>query len=180
MPTLIDMTGRVTDDWICAHADGPRPPPAANVLIPLALYREDPTGWRARPGRLGLLLSPADDPQQIDAELEHLSLVAIQFPSFTDGRGYSIARLLRERHHWRGELRAVGEVLRDQLQSLARCGFDGFALSDGVDIDQALAAFADFDEHYQADALGNAPFDRRGTQEPSSRRLANHSALRKD
>jgi rhodanese-related sulfurtransferase len=62
-------------------------------------------------------VSPADDPQQIDAELEHLSLVAIEFPSFTDGRGYSIARLLRERHHWRGELRAVGEVLRDQLQS---------------------------------------------------------------
>jgi uncharacterized protein (DUF934 family) len=73
----------------------------------------------------------------------------VNFPKFNDGRGFSIGRLLRERYGFRGELRAIGDVLRDQLFFLARCGFDAFALRDDQDVDEALGAFADFSEAYQ-------------------------------
>lgn len=97
-----------------------------------------------------MLLAPSDDPATIADELPHLSLVAVDFPSFTDGRGYSIARLLRDRHHYEGELRAVGDILRDQLFLLSRVGFNTFALRDDQDVGAALSAFADFSEVYQA------------------------------
>jgi uncharacterized protein (DUF934 family)/rhodanese-related sulfurtransferase len=166
MPTLIDRTGTLVNRWIQVDTNAAQVPVESPALVPLAVYREDPAGWRARRGDLGVLLSAQDDPLEIADDLERLSLVAVDFPSFTDGRGYSTGRLLRDRYQWRGELRAVGDVLRDQLQLLARCGFDQFALGDGIDINQALAAFSDFDEPYQADALANAPFERRGSDEP--------------
>ena len=85
----------------------------------------------------------------------------MQFTSFTDGRGYSIGRLLRQRYGWRGELRAIGDVQRDQLFYLARCGFDAFALRDGEDVEVALAAFDDFSEAYQASVDQPLPLFRR-------------------
>ncbi|MFT4103290.1 MAG: DUF934 domain-containing protein, partial [Burkholderiaceae bacterium] len=117
--------------------------------------------WAAHEGPLGVLLGPADDPDQIADALPRLKLVAIEFPNFTDGRGYSIARLLRQRLRYEGELRAVGDVLRDQLFFYARCGFDTFALRDDQDVDDALRGFEDFSEVYQA-AVDRGPlFERR-------------------
>ena len=72
----------------------------------------------------------------------------MHFPAFTDGRGYSTARLLRQRYGFAGELRAFGDILRDQLFELARCGFDSFVLRDDQDADDALRAFDDFSETY--------------------------------
>jgi uncharacterized protein (DUF934 family) len=71
-------------------------------------------------------------------------VIAVAFPQFTDGRGYSHARLLRERYRYGGELRAIGDVARDQLYYLAQCGFDGFQIPDGRDAGAALTAFSDF------------------------------------
>jgi uncharacterized protein (DUF934 family) len=85
----------------------------------------------------------------------------VSFPKFTDGRGFSTARLLRERYRYRGELRAVGDVLRDQLLFLARCGFDAFALRADQDPDAALAAFEDFTEAYQGGTDQPLPLFRR-------------------
>jgi uncharacterized protein (DUF934 family) len=85
----------------------------------------------------------------------------VKFPSFTDGRGYSVGRLLRERYGWTGELRAVGDIQRDQLFYLARCGFNAFALREGEDVDAALTAFADFSERYQASVDQPLPLFRR-------------------
>ena len=150
MPTLIDRNGRRDDAWIPFAGDATAIPAGAAVLLPLAEWQAHRADWTARASRLGVLLGPADDPAPIAPDLDTLSLVAVDFPAFTDGRGYSIARLLRERHGWQGELRAVGEVLRDQLFLLARCGFDTFALADGQPVDEALAAFADFSESYQS------------------------------
>ena len=102
-----------------------------------------------------------DDPQALAADLERIPLVAIQFARFNDGRGYSIARLLRQRYGYRGELRAIGDVLRDQLFYMKRVGFDAFALRADQDVDAALHAFADFSETYQAAVDQPLPLFRR-------------------
>ena len=108
-----------------------------------------------------LRLEPADDPATVAHRLGTVAHVQVNFPSFTDGRGYSIARLLRERHGYRGELRAVGDVQRDQLFNLARCGFDAFLLREGEDAQAALDALQDFSEAYQASVERPLPLFRR-------------------
>jgi uncharacterized protein (DUF934 family) len=112
-------------------------------------------------GEIGVWLAPADDPAPLAADLAHLPVIAIDFPQFTDGRGYSQARLLRERYRYAGELRAIGDVGRDQLYYLAQCGFDGFLLPDGRDAEAALASFNDFSDGYQATAARTPWFRRR-------------------
>jgi uncharacterized protein (DUF934 family) len=108
-------------------------------------------------------LEPQDDPAAIAARLQDISLIEINFPKFGDGRGFSIARLLRERYGYKGELRAVGQVARDHLYYMEQCGFDAFLLRDGEDVAEALAAFDDFSEHYQTTVAQPVPlFKRRG------------------
>jgi uncharacterized protein (DUF934 family) len=108
-------------------------------------------------------LEPQDDPAAIAARLQNVSLIEINFPKFGDGRGFSIARLLRERYGYKGELRAVGQVARDHLHYMEQCGFDAFLLRDGEDVAEALAAFDDFSEHYQTTVAQPVPlFKRRG------------------
>ena len=94
-----------------------------------------------------LRLEPADDPASVS--LEGVDRVEVNFPKFGDGRGYSIARLLRERLGYRGELRAVGHITRDLLYYLERCGFDAFELREGENPHEALAGFRDFSASYQ-------------------------------
>jgi uncharacterized protein (DUF934 family) len=106
-------------------------------------------------------LEPADDPASLS--LEGVTRVEVNFPKFGDGRGYSIARLLRERHGYRGELRAVGQITRDLLFFMEGCGFDAFELRAGEDPHEAVAAFADFSESYQASVARPVPLFRRRT-----------------
>lgn len=108
-----------------------------------------------------LRLEPSDDPAALAARLGDVARVEVHFPKFGDGRGYSIARLLRERHGYRGELRAVGDVARDNLYFMAQCGFDAFELRAGEDAQEALSAFHDFSEAYQASAARPQPLFRR-------------------
>lgn len=108
-----------------------------------------------------LRLEAADEPASIAHRLGAASRVEVNFPSFTDGRGYSTARLLRERFGYRGELRAVGDVQRDQLFNLARCGFDAFMLRKDEDAAGALAALEDFSEAYQSSVERPLPLFRR-------------------
>jgi len=106
-----------------------------------------------------------DDLAALADRIGALRVIAVNFPKFGDGRGYSIARLLRERYGYKGELRAVGVVARDQLRHMAQCGFDSFLLRDGEDVQAALAAFDDFSEAYQASAAQPVPlFRRRGAR----------------
>ena len=107
------------------------------------------------------LLEPGDDPGALAGSLERLTVVAVNFPKFGDGRGYSIARLLRERYGYRGELRAVGQVARDNLYFMAQCGFDAFELRAGEDPKEALAALDDFSDAYQASVARPQPLFRR-------------------
>jgi len=101
------------------------------------------------PGRLGVVVDGATDPEALAPHLQRLSLIAIELPKFTDGRAYSLARLLRDRYGYTGTLRAVGHVLRDQLFYMWRCGFDEFDLAEGVNVEDAVAAFDDFTITYQ-------------------------------
>jgi uncharacterized protein (DUF934 family) len=110
------------------------------------------------------VLEAGDDPASLAGALERLQAIAVRFPAFSDGRGYSIGRLLRERHGFRGELRAIGAVARDHLYFMAQCGFDAFELRAGEDPKEALTAFNAFSEAYQATVAQPQPlFRRRGT-----------------
>ncbi|MCC7547608.1 MAG: DUF934 domain-containing protein [Burkholderiales bacterium] len=160
MPTLIRNGAVVAHDpWrVIGLASGEPSLPyahAEDIIVPLAAWTDDARSLSHRPGRTGIWLGPTDDPAQLAAHA-FPALVAVHFPLFSDGRGNSTARLLRERYGYRGELRAIGDILRDQLYELARVGFDAFALRDDQDARAALRAFADFSEDYQA-AADRAP-----------------------
>jgi uncharacterized protein (DUF934 family) len=140
--------------WVSPGEDGfvPEFPRAADLLVPLALWPLRRDDLVHRPGAVGVWLDAGDDFEAIAPDLDRLDVVAVNFPKFSDGRGYSTARLLRERHGYRGELRAIGDIGRDQLAFLERCGFDAFALREGVSAADALAAFDEVSVEYQADA----------------------------
>ena len=106
-------------------------------------------------------LEPTDDPAAAAGRLAGATRVEVNFPKYGDGRGYSIARLLRERHGYRGELRAVGVVAIDLLYYMEQSGFDAFELRDGDDPEAALAAFDAFSEGYQGSAARPIPLFRR-------------------
>ncbi|MEO7255617.1 MAG: DUF934 domain-containing protein, partial [Casimicrobium sp.] len=157
MPKLISRYDVVdadkgTDGWIEYTGDAHAIPVGAKVLLPLAEFREFSGTWQKHVGAngaLGVKLSPADDPALIANDLGKLALIAIEFPAYTDGRGFSTATLLRERYRYIGELRAVGDVQRDQIFLMSRAGFTTFALRDDQSIAKSLAAFNDFSSYYQ-------------------------------
>ncbi|WP_319238992.1 DUF934 domain-containing protein [uncultured Propionivibrio sp.] len=142
--------------------------PTTPTLVPLAVWRTRRDDLLARKIPFGLWLDSHEGPEEIADDLKHFALIAVNFPKFADGRGYSTARLLRERYGYAGELRAIGDVLRDQLFLLRRCGFDAFALRADKDIRDALAGFEVFSERYQAAVDEPLPlFRRRAASEPS-------------
>ena len=94
-------------------------------------------------------IEPGEDARELLPFLGRIALVEVNFPAYTDGRGYSTATLLRERYRYIGELRAVGDVLRDQVFLMSRAGFTTFALRDDQSVEKALAAFNDFSSYYQ-------------------------------
>ncbi|MGL5002863.1 MAG: DUF934 domain-containing protein, partial [Casimicrobium sp.] len=151
MPKLIDRRGeRMGDPWIAYASDVSVVPVGSCVILPFAHFHDLADTLTNRAKALGILLSPSDDPASIAKEFDKLRLIAIDFPSFTDGRGYSIAQQLRTRYGWTGELRAVGDIQRDQVFLLSRAGFDTFALRDDQDAAISNAAFNDFSVAYQA------------------------------
>jgi len=154
-----------TDTWqrLEAGADGrlPAVPMLGDVIVPLAVWAEQRVALLARPGRVGVSLNGDDDPAAIADDLRHFGVVAVNFPKFSDGRGYSVARLLRERYGYRGELRATGDIFRDHLFFLAGCGFDAFALREGENPQEALAGFGVFSDAYQNSVERPVPLFRR-------------------
>jgi uncharacterized protein (DUF934 family) len=106
-------------------------------------------------------LEPQDDLSVLTEKIKSAARIEVNFPKFGDGRGYSIARLLRDRYGYKGELRAVGEVARDHLYYMEQCGFDAFLLRAGEDVAEALAAFDDFSERYQSTVAEPQPLFRR-------------------
>jgi len=138
--------------------------PRMPVIVPLAFWRANEDLLNAREGALGLLLRPDDDVFELREKTARFALISIQFPTFTDGRGFSAARLLRERLGFRGELRAVGDILPDQVFYLLRCGFDAFAPHDEAHIENMLRAYTTFREAYQSSVERPMPLFRRRAQ----------------
>lgn len=144
-----------------AEGEPPAVPPSGDVIIPAALWRAEREALKARAGRIGVWLKPDEDPGLVAEDLPLFGVVAVAFPKLADGRGYSTGRLLRERYGYRGELRAIGDVQRDQLHFLWQCGFNAFALREGEDMREALVAFAEFSESYQGSVEQPLPLFRR-------------------
>jgi len=146
------------DDWALVAADAALP--EGRVIVPLAT-------WKARRDELlarrsvGVWLAAGEDPGEIAADVGSLPVVAIEFPKFGDGRGNSTGVLLRTRYGFRAELRAFGDIGRDHLFNLARCGFDAFVLPAQRDPEDALAAFGDFTLRYQGSVDDPVPLFRK-------------------
>ena len=153
MPTLIKSGAIAADSYTRVDAvDGALMLPAGDILVGLDTLLAHRAQILAHAGRKGVQLKPDQFAEQISDLVTQLDLVAVEFPAFADGRGYSTAYLLRTRFGFKGELRAVGDVFKDTLFYQARVGFDAFALRADKDPVDALQAFDEFAEVYQASA----------------------------
>jgi uncharacterized protein (DUF934 family) len=160
MPLLKNRAVVASDSWTFVKDEEPVPA-SGDVVLSAARFLREEAALVGRAGRIGVLLEPTDDVYELGPHAARLALVAVSFPKFGDGRGYSHARLLRERYGYAGELRAIGEVLADQLFYMQRVGFDAFHLVDGKDVAAAIRCFEDFSVTYQADAHEKRPLFRR-------------------
>ncbi|MDF1644335.1 MAG: DUF934 domain-containing protein [Pseudomonadales bacterium] len=151
MPKLIKENQVTEDDWLLVSADEANNPlPEGKLIVPLELWNERQSVLLARDHELGVWLDSNQAPELIGDRLSELALVAINFPAFTDGRGYSYAQVLRGRLNFAGELRAFGDVGKDQMFFMKRCGFDSYLLPDEKDPIAALQALSSFSDTYQS------------------------------
>lgn len=149
MATLIDLNQEIEDKWIHLGTDAP----AVEQQHFIVASKEFERCWSELdnyPAIFGLELQTSDEVEEFIPYLHRLGIILLNFPSFADGRGFSQARLLRERFGYRGDIRAVGDVQRDQLAFMRRCGINQFLLKDGESPQQALKAFAEIEHQYQA------------------------------
>ena len=132
-----------------------------DLIVPLGLWLESSHALKVRDGGLGVWLQSHEQIEEIVDDLQYFQIVALDFPVFTDGRHFSSARLLRERYAYQGEIRAIGDVLRDQIFFMHRCGFDAFAVRPDRDPYDALQALQDFSVTYQTGVDQPLPLFRR-------------------
>ena len=150
---LIRNAEQVEDRYVRILDDAPVPDEGA-VLIPAARFLADASDLLGRSGPTGVIWPNDRDVAELALYLDRLSLVALVFPAFKDGRAYSQARTLRERLHFRGELRATGDVLRDQFLFLHRAGFDAYEVKKPADAQAFCEAVRRYDVFYQPAADG--------------------------
>ena len=168
MPTIIKNGQIVVDAWqVLKLSEGETPEsvslPNEPTLLPLAVWLARKTEILATGNPVGVWLDSSEGPEALADDLAHFAVIGVNFPKFADGRGYSSARLLRERYGYRGEIRAIGDVLHDQLFYMKRCGIDAFAVREDKDIEAALAGLKVFSDAYQAAVDQPQPLFRRRT-----------------
>ncbi|MDX1490064.1 MAG: DUF934 domain-containing protein [Pseudohongiellaceae bacterium] len=132
-----------------------------NVIVPLDYYLSHLDSLKGRQSKVAVWLDSHQDPKALKDHLDKLELVAINFPAFADGRGYSIARELSANLKFEGEIRAIGDVLRDQLFYMRRCGFNAFHMREDQDLEASLAVFDTFSDAYQSSVDQPIPLFRR-------------------
>lgn len=165
MRKIIKDKAIVNDDWnLLKLADGETADavtvPAGRQIVPLAVWLAQKTTLAARTD-IGVWLASDERPEQLKDDAKSLPVIAVNFPNFADGRGYSIAYNLRARVGFEGELRAIGDVLRDQLFYMSRVGFNAFATREDRSIDDALKGLTDFSDVYQTSWDQKTPLFRR-------------------
>jgi uncharacterized protein (DUF934 family) len=159
----------VADDWsVLRLLDAETPEsvaiPAGKIIVPLTVWqaqRDTLLGRTGANGQLGLWFAADEQAHTAKDDLDKFAVIAVDFPKFSDGRGYSIAFNLRKRLGYTGELRAIGDVLRDQLFQMHRCGFDAYATRQDRSIHDALKGLTVFSETYQASVDQPLPLFRR-------------------
>lgn len=166
MPRIIKNRAVIEDHWnVLRLAEGESAEnvalPLGPVLVPLAVWQAQKATLLTATQPVGVWIAAGEGPEDIAADLDKLTVIGVDFPKFTDGRNYSTARLLRERYGYRGEIRAIGDVLPDQLFYMTRCGIDAFALRADKDADKALALFDTFSDAYQTGVDQPQPLFRR-------------------
>ena len=164
-PQIIKGRAVIADDWqVLRLAEGDAPEsvevPDGRIIVPSTVWLAQRDKLAAR-AEIGVWLASDQLATSIQADLDKFALVAIDFPKFSDGRGYSIAYNLRKRLGYQGELRAIGDVLRDQLFQMQRCGFDAYATREDRSIHDALLGLTVFSETYQAAVDQPLPLFRR-------------------
>lgn len=152
---IIKNKAIIEDKW--THYSGEGKQPEGNIIVSLKVWQENDFSGRI----MGVRLEPDESPNDIRDDLTKLDLIAINFPSFNDGRGYSFAKILRDRFGYKKEIRAIGDVMRDQLFYLQRCGFNSYEIKEGKDINDAVKAFDDFSVRYQVSTDEALPLYRR-------------------
>jgi len=169
MPKLIKHGRVIDDDAEILVLDETQAPealalPDGPVFVPFAVWQAHKGLLAGRAG-LGVWLDSHENVDDLVPDLDSLAAVALNFPKFTDGRAYSAAALLRTRHGFQGEIRAIGDVLRDQFFFMQRCGFDAIQPKAGkysdAQLDAALASLQDFSAPYQAAVDQPEPLFRR-------------------
>lgn len=162
---IIKNKAVVSDDWTILRLQENETPesvsvPAGKVIVPLRVWQAQRSRLQDRSG-LGVWLASNERPEDLKGDLDRFDVIAVDFPRFADGRGYSIAYNLRARLGYTGELRAIGDVLRDQLFYMQRVGFDAFAPRPDKNIYDALKGLTDFSETYQTSFDQKLPLFRR-------------------
>ena len=147
MPLVKD--GKIAADRFVHVPDGAELPGDGAILVPAARFLEDPEAILKHAGKVGVIWPNNRDLDDLVPYLDRLAAVALVFPSFRDGRAYSQARLLRERHGYDGELRATGQVLRDQFVFMSRAGFDAFEVKKDADADAFAETMKRYSVFYQ-------------------------------
>lgn len=167
MAQIIKQKAAVPDTWLTltlAESETPESValPAGDVIFPFAVWQARKAEIISCHKRIGLLIEPGERIEEVAGDLQYFVVIAINFPKFVDGRGYSTASLLRRRYDYQGELRAVGDILHDQLFYLQRVGFDSYALKDGKNAQYAIQhGFTTFSDAYQASTDQSQPYFRR-------------------
>lgn len=159
MPTLIEIAGGVARaiENTFRHLADDEDVGTGDVTVSLTRFQADGEALLAEGRRVGVRIAPGDEVEALAYDLPRLALVAVEFPKHLDGRGYTSARLLRERLGFKGQVRAIGDVLREQAMFLTRCGFDAFEVSDGASAQEWQAAVGRYRHVYQRAADGRAP-----------------------
>ena len=155
MPLVKDRA-IVEDVWVYV-ADDEEAPASGAVIVGAGRWIAERESLMRRNAPVGVLLRNDLDPAEVAADLHRFGVVALEFPAFRDGRAYTQARLLRERYGFRGELRATGEVLRDQAPFMRRCGVDAFEIGSGADAGAFGRAISEISVFYQPAADGSGP-----------------------
>ena len=162
---IIKNKAVVSDDWTVLRLSENETPesvtvPAGKIIVPLKVWQAQRATLQNR-AELGVWLASNERPEELKGEVEKFDVIAVDFPKFADGRGYSIAYNLRARLGYVGELRAIGDVLRDQMFYMQRVGFDAFAPRPDKSIHDALKGLTDFSETYQTSLDQKLPLFRR-------------------
>jgi len=150
----------VTDDWTLLSKEFNESTIAEKQIVPLNALVNHPEILQNGKA-IGVWIDSDEKPEDVAQFLDKVALVAINFPKFVDGRGYSFARIIREQFHYTGQIRAIGDVLKDQIFYMKRCGFNAFSIRQDRDIEDALHGLTDFSETYQAAIDQATPLFRR-------------------